>query len=164
MQPHTIEPTPAFRTITVTSPAFGANGSIPIQYTAEGDDIPPPLAWTPPPRGTKSVAVLVEDPDAPRRIFVHWIVVGIPPSVTELDGDHLPDGAMHGTNDQGEEGYRGPNPPSGSHRYLFRVFALDIELRTPMTKPELMSAIKGHILAQGELVATYQRKHPAHSA
>jgi hypothetical protein len=146
----------------VSSSAFGHGSSIPVQFTAEGDDIAPPLTWSPPPPGTKSVAILVEDPDAPNpdaptRTFVHWIVTGIPAVVTTLDGG-LPDGASVGTNDAGERGWTGPNPPIGRHRYFFRVFALDIDLDSPgMTKPELLSAIKGHVLAQGELIGTYER-------
>jgi hypothetical protein len=88
---------------------------------------------------------------------VHWIVTGIPAVVTSIDGS-LPDGAVFGTNDAGERGWTGPNPPIGRHRYFFRVFALDIDLHSPgMTKPELLAAIKGHVLAQGELIGTYER-------
>ncbi len=163
MQPHA-EPAPSKRTLNVTSPAFGANGTIPIEHTADGDDIAPPLAWGAAPPGTRSFAILVEDPDAPRKIFVHWIVVGIPPEVTELPaGGELPEGAVHGTNDSGDEGWSGPNPPDGRHRYVFRVFALDNRPNAPgMTKPDLMSAIKGHVLAQGELIGTYDKSGHAH--
>lgn len=146
----------------VSSSAFGHGSSIPVQFTAEGDDVTPPLAWSPPPPGTKSIAVLVEDPDAPNpdaptRTFVHWIVTGIPAVLTSIDGA-LPDGASAGTNDAGERGWSGPNPPIGRHRYFFRVFALDIELEAPgITKPELLAAIRGHVLAQGELIGTYER-------
>ena len=149
-------------TLEVTSPAFGHGSAIPVQFTAEGSDIAPPLAWSPPPPGTKSIAVLIEDPDAPNpdapeRVFVHWVVTGIPAVVTSLDGE-LPEGAVAGTNDGGERAYTGPNPPIGRHRYFFRVFALDIELRAPgMTKAELLSAIQGHVLAHGELIGTYER-------
>jgi Raf kinase inhibitor-like YbhB/YbcL family protein len=144
-------------TLIVSSPAFGMNDVIPIEFTADGDNVAPPLAWTPPPPGTKSIAILVEDPDAPSKIWVHWIAVNIPPEVTEIPaGGQLPDGAVHGTNDFGEEGWGGPNPPSGLHRYFFRVFALDNRPHKPgMTKPDLMSAIKGHILARGEMIGTY---------
>lgn len=163
MQPqaHT---TPTHTNLRVTSTAFGPNGAIPIEYTQDGADTPPPLAWSEVPSGTKSVAILVEDPDAPRRTFVHWIVANIPPDVTELPGgDWLPPGAVEGMNDYGEESWRGPNPPAGRHRYVFRVFALDLAPRKPgITKPELMSAIKGHILAQGELVGTYDKSGHTH--
>lgn len=155
MQAHT-EPT---LTLTVRSPAFGGNGMIPIEHTAEGADVAPPLSWSAVPEGTRSIAVIVEDPDAPGRTYVHWIVVGIPPSVTALPGgDQLPDGAVHGTNDRGTQGWTGPNPPSGRHRYFFKVFALDNRPdKAGMTKQDFYSAIKGHVLAQGELIGTYER-------
>lgn len=155
-------------TLQVMSSAFGHGSWIPVQFTAEGSDVAPPLAWSPPPPGTKSIALLVEDPDAPNpdapeRTFVHWIVTGIPAVVTSLDGE-LPEGAVAGTNDAGERAYMGPNPPIGRHRYFFRVFALDIELREPgMTKQDLLAAIKGHVLAHGELIGTYERAPDFHS-
>jgi Raf kinase inhibitor-like YbhB/YbcL family protein len=150
--------------LTVSSPAFEHGSTIPAQFTAEGDDIPPPLAWSPPPPGTRSVALLVEDPDAPNpdaptRTFVHWIVTGIPAAVTSITGE-LPTGAVPGTNDLGDHAWAGPNPPIGRHRYFFRLFALDIELVAPgITKLELLAAIRGHVLAQGELIGTYERAH-----
>lgn len=149
-------------TLQVTSAAFGHGNAIPVRFTAEGSDIAPPLQWSPPPPGTKSIAILVEDPDAPnpdapQRTFVHWVVTGVPAAVTSIDGE-LPEGAVAGTNDAGERAYMGPNPPIGRHRYFFRVFALDIELRSPgITKQELISAIQGHVLARGELIGTYER-------
>jgi Raf kinase inhibitor-like YbhB/YbcL family protein len=150
------------RSLPVRSPAFGANGSIPIQFTADGADIPPPIVWGPVPDGTKSIAVLVEDPDAPDRIFVHYVVVGIPPTTNAIDGE-LPDGAVIGKNSYGNERWNGPNPPNGRHRYFFRVFALDNAPSKPgMTKEDLMSAIKGHTLAQGELVGTYDKNGHTH--
>jgi Raf kinase inhibitor-like YbhB/YbcL family protein len=149
-------------TLRVSSPAFGANGSIPPQFTSDGSDVSPPLSWSTPPPGTKSVAILVEDPDAPdpaapRRTWVHWIVTGIAPSVTTLDGV-LPPGAVQGQNDWGQHRWMGPNPPIGRHRYFFRVYALDIPLgAAAMRKPEFLAAIKSHILAQGELIGTYEK-------
>lgn len=152
-------------TLTVSSPAFKHGATIPVQFTAEGDDVPPPLAWSPPPPGTRSIAILVEDPDAPNpdaptRAFVHWIVTGIPAAISSIDGydGYLPTGAVEGTNDRGERAWTGPNPPIGRHRYSFRVFALDVELvGQGMTKRELLAAINGHVLAQGELIGTYER-------
>jgi hypothetical protein len=148
----------------VESPAFHMNGSIPPQFTADGDDIAPPLAWSAPPPTTKSIALLVEDPDAPdpaapQRTWVHWVVTGIPASATELrSDDELPAGAVAGTNDWHRRGWGGPNPPIGRHRYFFKLFALDIPLAAPgMTKQELLSAMKGHVVAQGELVGTYEK-------
>jgi Raf kinase inhibitor-like YbhB/YbcL family protein len=152
----------ASKNLQVSSSAFANGATIPVEFTAEGDDTPPPLSWSPPPPGTRSVALLVEDPDAPnpdapQRTFVHWIVTGIPAVVTSIDSN-LPTGAVAGTNDMGERAWAGPNPPIGRHRYFFRVFALDIDLDDAgLNKSELMSAIKGHVLAQGELIGTYER-------
>jgi Raf kinase inhibitor-like YbhB/YbcL family protein len=158
-------------TLQVESSAFGMNGSIPVQFTAEGDDIAPPLSWTAGPPGTKSYALLVEDPDAPNpaapeRTWVHWIVTGIPATTTSLrGGNSLPDGAVVGTNDWGKREWGGPNPPIGRHRYFFKIYALDIALDAPgISKLELMSAMKGHILAQGELIGTYEKMHEKRSA
>ena len=146
----------------ISSSAFGHGASIPVEFTAEGDGIAPPIAWSPPPPGTRSIAILVEDPDAPNpdapeRTFVHWVVTGIPAALTSIDGE-LPDGAAEGTNDAGERAWTSPNPPIGRHRYFFHVFALDIDLRAPgITKLELIAAMKGHILAHGELIGTFER-------
>jgi Raf kinase inhibitor-like YbhB/YbcL family protein len=154
----------ASQTLHVESPAFQMNGSIPPQFTSDGDDIAPPLSWSTPPPGTQSLALLVEDPDAPdpaapQRTWVHWVVTGIPASATELRGeDKLPAGAVSGSNDWHKRGWGGPNPPIGRHRYFFKLFALDIPLATPgITKQDLLSAMKGHILAQGELIGTYEK-------
>lgn len=151
------------QSLRLTSPAFRANGAIPAEHTADGPDVPPKLAWSSPPPGTKSIVVLVEDLDAPRpmaRTWVHWIVSGIPPLHTTLDGENLPPGAVVGTNDWGQREWMGPNPEEGRHRYFFKVFALDIMLARPnMRRPELMAALKGHILAQGELIGTYEKTH-----
>ena len=153
----------------VESSAFGMNGSIPAQFTSDGDDIAPPLAWSAPPAGTKSIAIIADDPDAPnpdapQRTWVHWVVTGIPATTTSLrGGNSLPDGAVMGTNDFGDRGYGGPNPPIGRHRYFFKVYALDIALAAPgITKLELLAAMKGHILAQGELIGTYAKAHARH--
>ncbi len=142
----------------MTSTAFGASGSIPVEHTQDGADVMPDVHWSEPPAGTQSVALLVEDPDAPGRIFVHCIVVGIAPSVTSLEGD-LPAGAVFGSNDYGEQRWRGPKPPNGRHRYVFRVYALDnVPSKPGMSKADLMSAIKGHVLAKGELIGTYDSR------
>src|SRR5687767_11954706 len=152
-----IDKDPTELTIVVRSPAFGANGSIPIQFTAEGDNIPPPLVWERVPEHTKSIAIICEDPDAPTRVFTHWIVVGIPATETRLDPSAPPPGTAFGTNDKGTVGWYGPNPPNGRHRYYFKVFALDINLDKPnMNKEELYAAMKGHIRARGELIGTYE--------
>ncbi|HEY5926550.1 MAG TPA: YbhB/YbcL family Raf kinase inhibitor-like protein [Kofleriaceae bacterium] len=160
-------------TLRVESSAFGMNGSIPAQFTADGDDIAPPLSWGTAPAGTKSIAVLVEDPDAPNpdaplRTFAHWIVTGIPATANGMrGGDAVPDGAKLGANDFGNQAWGGPNPPIGRHRYFFRVFALDIDLDDKgkgITRPELLAAIKDHILAQGELIGTYEKPSQRRSA
>jgi Raf kinase inhibitor-like YbhB/YbcL family protein len=144
----------------VRSAAFAANGIIPVEHAVEGFNVAPPLSWSAVPAGTRSIGVIVEDPDAPGRTFVHWIVVAIPPDVTALPaGARLPPGAVQGTNDHGTLGWYGPNPPSGRHRYVFTVYALDNQPDTHgLTKYDFYNAIKGHILAQGELIGTYERK------
>jgi Raf kinase inhibitor-like YbhB/YbcL family protein len=161
----------AASTLSVRSSAFSANGSIPIQHTGEGQDTAPPLSWSAPPPGTKSIAILVDDPDAPnpaapQRTWVHWIVTGIPATTTSLPGgDWLPEGAAVGTNDWGERIWMGPLPPVGRHRYFFKIYALDIALQAPgITKLELLAAMKGHILAEGVLIGTYEKAHERRSA
>ena len=150
---------PAEPTIVVRSPAFGANGAIPMEFSVEGDNVPPPLAWEQLPEATQSIAIVCEDPDAPARTFTHWIVVGIPPSATHLDPSAPPRGAAFGKNDHGSLGWYGPNPPSGRHRYVFKVFALDIHLDKPgLSNAELYKTMKHHVLAHGELVGTYEKK------
>lgn len=157
MQPH-IETEQRPETLQLSSTAFAHRGPIPVQHTCDGADIAPPLAWSKPPPRTKSVALLVEDPDAPNTTWVHWIVTNIPPHVTQISGGRLPPGAVQGTNDWTKRAWQGPCPPHGRHRYVFTVFALDIPLDTPgISKIELLAVMKGHVLAKGELVGTYQR-------
>jgi Raf kinase inhibitor-like YbhB/YbcL family protein len=159
MQPH-IRSQP--HELHVSSPSFRQGSAIPVEHTADGAGLPPELAWSKAPPGTQSFAILVDDPDAPdpaapRRIFTHWIVVGLPPHATSLRGG-LPLGASCGTNDLGQRAWTGPNPPVGRHRYFFRVWALDIMLHTPgITRLELLAAIKDHVLAEGAVVGTYGR-------
>jgi Raf kinase inhibitor-like YbhB/YbcL family protein len=146
----------------VESSAFARNSSIPQQFTADGDNIAPPLSWSGAPEGTQGFAVIVEDPeainaDARTTTFAHWIVTGIRAGVTSIDGA-LPDGAVAGTNDYGNLGWNGPNPTTGRHRYFFKVYALDIALDAPgITRPQLLGTMKGHILAQAELIGTYEK-------
>lgn len=147
------------RTLTVTSDAFQANQAIPSEYTCDGGEQTPPLSWSGVPRDAKSVAVLVEDPDAPKGTFTHWIVTNIPPSETSLPANgSLPQGAVAAKNDKGATGYAAPCPPSGTHHYHFRVFALDRTLAQPASRADFMKAIQGHVLAQGDLVGTYTRQ------
>jgi Raf kinase inhibitor-like YbhB/YbcL family protein len=155
----------------VHSPAFPAGGEIPARYTCEGADRSPPLAWSEPPPGTRSFALVVDDPDAPdpaapKTTWVHWVVVGIPSKVRELsDGAGsgvLPTGARNGLNDWKRPDYGGPCPPIGRHRYFHKLYALDTnlsELSSP-TKAELEQAMQGHVLARAELVGTYEKKNP----
>jgi Raf kinase inhibitor-like YbhB/YbcL family protein len=143
----------------VTSPAFTANGDIPAQYTCDGDETAPPLSWSDVPAGTRSIAIVVEDPDAPKGTFTHWIVTGIAPDVRSIpSATKLPASAVAVKNDKGKAGYSGPCPPSGKHHYVFKVIALDIPVAT-QSKAELERAMKGHILAEGELVGMYERHH-----
>lgn len=149
------------------SPAFSHNGAIPRQYTCEGADVSPPLQWHGIPAGTKSLALIVDDPDAPdprapRRTWVHWVLFNIPPTATALPegvrSDQLPHGTREGINDWKRTGYGGPCPPIGRHRYFFKLYALDtlLALDKP-TKAELETAMRGHILAEAVLIGTYQR-------
>jgi Raf kinase inhibitor-like YbhB/YbcL family protein len=146
----------------ISSSAFAHHGEIPIQYTADGGNLAPPLAIDGIPQGAKSLALVVDDPDAPRaKPFTHWVVYDIPPTAREI-GEHtaaesLPLGAAEGINDYGGRGYRGPRPPSGRHRYFFKLYALDTLLNAhePLTKEALEARIDGHVLAHAELVGTY---------
>lgn len=156
-------------TFKLTSPAFGQNGSIPPQYTCEGDDISPPLAWYDIPPGTKSLALIVDDPDAPdpakpQRVYVHWIVYNISPITLKLPLNAartgLPLKALHGTNDWGKQTYGGPCPPIGRHRYFFKLYALDTvlnSLKNP-TKAQLEEAMAGQLVGHAELVGTYEKR------
>ena len=155
-------------TLTLTSSSFKPQGSIPKRNTCDGENISPPLNWTGVPAETKSLALIVDDPDAPdpahpRRTWVHWVLYDLPP----VDGGlaegvaagALPAGTLQGKNDWQATGYGGPCPPIGRHRYFHKLYALDVllpDLRQP-AKAALEAAMKGHILAQAELVGTYQR-------
>jgi Raf kinase inhibitor-like YbhB/YbcL family protein len=144
----------------VTSAAFQEGATIPTQYTGDGKDLSPPLSWTGVPQGTKSLALICDDPDAPRGTWVHWVLFNIPSDQKELAGEKLPGGARQGKNDFGNIGYGGPAPPKGKpHRYFFKLYALDTTLDLPAgaTKAQLEAAMKGHILAEGQIMGTYQR-------
>lgn len=150
----------------VKSPAFAHEGAIPAKYTCDGQDISPPLEWTAGPVGTASYALIMDDPDAPKGTWVHWVAWDI--SETKLP-ENLPESALaesplgqirYGTNSSDQIGYGGPCPPSGTHRYFFRVYALDreLDLGPDTTKRALVASMEGHILARGELMGTYTRK------
>jgi len=149
----------------VESAAFSQGKPIPAQYTADGRDVSPALSWSGAPPGARSLALVCEDPDAPRGTWVHWVLYDIPPSVTSLPEavpprESVPGVGTHGKNDFGKPGYGGPAPPSGTHRYFFRLYALDrsLSLAAGATARELRRAMEGHVLAQGELMGTYSRR------
>ena len=152
----------------ITSPSFTAQGSIPAKYTCEGTDTSPPLAWSAVPASAKSLALIVDDPDAPdpkapQRTWVHWVVYDLQAQARELPegagGGKLPAGARSGSNDWKSEGYRGPCPPIGRHRYFHKLYALDVDLGDlgAPSKAALEHAMQGHVLGQAELVGTYAR-------
>jgi Raf kinase inhibitor-like YbhB/YbcL family protein len=154
--------------IKITSTAFQAGGSIPSKYTCEDRDLSPPLAWSGAPPGTKTFALIVDDPDAPdpakpQRVYVHWVLYNIPAATVALAENAskkgLPKGAVQGKNDWGKAEYGGPCPPIGRHRYFFRLYALDTELTglSSPTKGDLERVMKGHVLDSGELIGTYQQ-------
>jgi len=154
-------------TISLTSLAFLENGSIPPVHTCDGRDLSPALAWSGVPPQAKSLALIVDDPDAPRGTWVHWVLYNLPASATGLpegagSGAGLPPGTAQGRNDFKRTGYGGPCPPSGSHRYFFKLYALDATFDglVEATKADLERAMEGHVLARGELVGTYQRARP----
>jgi len=147
--------------------AFKTSETIPTKYTCDGEDVSPDLKWDGAPQETKSFALICDDPDAPGGNFTHWVLYGLAATVTELP-ENFPEKeevdspkCKQGTNDFGKVGYGGPCPPRGSkHRYFFKLYALnaDLQLSPKAKKRELETAIKGHILAQAELIGTYQRK------
>jgi Raf kinase inhibitor-like YbhB/YbcL family protein len=149
----------------LTSSAFQPGGNIPKQYTCEGNDISPQLAWQGAPAGAKTFALIVHDPDAPRAGgWYHWVVYNLPSSVASIPENapkqqDLSGGGTQGRNDFGNAGYGGPCPPSGTHRYFFRLYALDTDLKlnSGATAKDVEKAMEGHILAQGELMGKYQK-------
>jgi Raf kinase inhibitor-like YbhB/YbcL family protein len=160
---------PKMNTIRLQSTAFAEGGAIPKTYTCDGEDVSPPLKWSGVPDAAKSLALVVEDPDAPRGTWTHWVLFDLPADVGELPQgvpkeervELGPGGkaARQGKNDFGKTGYGGPCPPSGTHRYVFQLFALDTEpgLRPGTTREQLLRAIKGHVLAEGRLTGRYSR-------
>ncbi len=145
--------------------AFQPEGSIPSRFTCEGENISPEIIWTGAPQGTRSFALVMHDPDAPRRGgYTHWVVFNIPASTTHIP-EHapkqaeLPGGGVQGKNDNGSVGYTGPCPPSGTHRYYFRLYALDTELhlKDAAGKDALEKALKGHVLGEAEIMGKYKQ-------
>ena len=154
--------------LTISSPVFVHNSHIPVTYTCDGLDISPPLQWAEIPPNTRSLALIIDDPDAPdpaapKRIWVHWVLYNIPANASGLPEaitpSTLPAGTMEGLNDWGKTGYGGPCPPIGCHRYFHTLYALDVilpDLHQP-SKKNLLLAMEGHILAQAETIGLYQR-------
>lgn len=149
----------------ITSPAFKEGEEIPQRYTCDGEDISPPLTLTGIPEGAKSLALISDDPDAPKGIWVHWVLFNLPGNQRELAENVPPrstlsNGARHGINDSRDLGYGGPCPPSGTHRYFFTMYALDtmLTLESGATKSQLLKAMEGHVLGEGQLMARYKRK------
>ena len=151
-------------TMNLTSSAFAQGQPIPVRYSCKGDDVSPALAWDEPPAGTKSLALIMDDPDAPVGTWVHWVLFNIPVSAREWPENTptdsiLPNGAAQGITSARSHGYHGPCPPSGTHRYFFKLYALDTLLSLPSSanKADLLTAMEGHILAQAELMGTFSK-------
>ncbi|MDY0019343.1 MAG: YbhB/YbcL family Raf kinase inhibitor-like protein [Anaerolineae bacterium] len=149
---------------TLTSSAFKQGETIPHVHSCDGQDSSPPLSWGEPPAGTRSFALIMDDPDAPVGVWVHWVLYNLPATCRELPGGVrpdpvLPDGSLHGHNSWRKLGYGGPCPPFGKHRYFFKLYALDamLDLSTGATKAELLKAMESHILTETELMGTYAR-------
>jgi Raf kinase inhibitor-like YbhB/YbcL family protein len=149
----------------LTSTAFKEGGTIPKEYTGDGKDVSPPLRWSGAPKGTKTFALICDDPDAPKKTWVHWVIFNLPADQRELkkgmsSGKELSGGVRQGTNDSRRTGYGGPYPPKGKpHRYFFKLYALDtkLDLKAGATKSHLLAAMKGHILAEAKLMGKYKR-------
>ena len=151
--------------LSITSTAFKDGKRIPKKYTCESDDISPALAWSDVPSAAKSLALIMDDPDAPMGVFTHWVLFNLPSDLSALGegqptSERLGNDAKHGINDFGRVGYGGPCPPPGApHRYFFAIYALDtsLKLKPRSTKQQVLAAIKGHVLAEARLVGTYSR-------
>jgi Raf kinase inhibitor-like YbhB/YbcL family protein len=148
----------------ITSSAFDEGAMIPKKYTCDDIDISPPLKWSNVPEGTKTFAIICDDPDAPMGTWVHWVLFNLPANIDGLPEnvptlEVLPNGAKQGRNDFGKIGYGGPCPPGGTHRYYFKVYALseELDLESGIPKPELLKAMEDFILSEGQLMGTYER-------
>lgn len=146
--------------IKISSSAFDHKELMPSKYTCDGMDVNPPLALDNTPSSAKSLALIVDDPDAPRGMWVHWVVWNIDPGTKEIKENSIPAGAKQGMNDFGKRDYGGPCPPSGTHRYFFKLYSLDttLSLGQDTAKTALEAAMKGHIIAQAEIIGLYKRK------
>jgi Raf kinase inhibitor-like YbhB/YbcL family protein len=154
------QPDPAPGALALTSPAFAQGQAIPSRYTDDGENTSPPLVVAGAPHGTVSLALIVEDPDAPVGTWVHWVVWDLPAGTHDIAAGKLPEGALEGRNSWGRNVYGGPAPPSGTHRYFFRLFALDVapDLPPRAGAAALRRAMSGHVLATAELMGTYHRR------
>lgn len=155
----------------LTTDAFPPNGAIPGKHSKKGGNVSPALAWTGVPQSARSLALILDDPDAPSGVFVHWLVYGMPPANGRLEegrpaSETLSDGMRQGRNGFGEIGYGGPQPPSGVHRYIFHLFALDTTLDLPpgASRPELDRALKGHVVEEAQLMGTFEHRKPGSQA
>jgi hypothetical protein len=155
---------PSVSALTLTSSAFSSSDLIPQKYSCDGDDVSPPLAWGDVPQNAASLVLIVDDPDAPAGTWVHWVLFNIPAEMRALQEDvpaqaELPDGSTHGANSWKRTGYGGPCPPGGTHRYFFKLYALDskLNLEPGATKQDVLDAMEGHVLAQAELMGTFSR-------
>jgi Raf kinase inhibitor-like YbhB/YbcL family protein len=150
----------AASSISITSSSFQAGGDIPAKFTCDGTNVSPALQIGGVPNEAKSLVLIVDDPDAPRGLFTHWIIWNIDPKTTRVAENSAPAAGVQGTNDFGKRNYGGPCPPSGTHRYFFKIFALDtkLELKPNARRAELDAAMRGHVLAQGELMGRYSHK------
>lgn len=144
----------------ISTPAFAHNGAIPPKYTCDDKDINPPLVISGIPAGAKSLALIVDDPDAPRGTWVHWVLWNIGPATTDVKEDSVPKGAVQGINDFGRHAYGGPCPPSGTHRYFFKLYTLDtlLNLGPDSRKADLEKAMQGHIISEAQVVGLYKRR------
>ncbi|NUP09252.1 MAG: YbhB/YbcL family Raf kinase inhibitor-like protein [Polyangiaceae bacterium] len=146
--------------MSLTSDSFASKGDIPTAFTCEGEDAPPGLRWTGVPGNAKSLAIIVDDPDAPGGTFTHWVLYDIPTSETGIpERGNLPAGSQQGTNGWDKVSYGGPCPPSGKHRYVFKLYALDTTIgKSGLDRAALEGQMKGHIVAEAQYVGTYEKK------
>ena len=152
--------------LNITSPSFNEGQPIPTKHTCDAEDSSPALKWNKAPDAAKSIALICDDPDAPMGTWVHWVLYDLPTNITDLPENvernkELSNGAKQGTNDFKKIGYGGPCPPKGNpHRYFFKLYALDkmLNLKSGATKSDVENAMKGHIIAEGQLMGTYKRK------
>ena len=144
----------------ITSSAFQEGGNIPSKFTCDGADVNPALRFEGAPAEAKSLALIVDDPDAPSGLFTHWLAWNIDPKTTDVAENSAPAKAGQGTNDFPKTGYGGPCPPSGTHRYFFKIFALDqmLDLKAGAKRAEVDAAMRGHVIAQGELMGRYSKQ------